>query len=107
MSTATLNRNHCQVSKQHSRGRVKDRGGGEQRRSAVRGAVVTGVGGESGGWSSVMRRSARGCRGALLLAVLLACMCRTTRSGWIDPDTPEEFRTIRSLEDGSEFELVS
>lgn len=28
-------------------------------------------------------------------------------AGWIDEDTKEEFRTIRSLHDGAEYELVS
>lgn len=28
-------------------------------------------------------------------------------AGWIDSDTKEEFKTLRSLHDGTEYELVS
>lgn len=43
---------------------------------------------------------------AIVAAVAAASMPSAVRGGWIDPDTPEEFRTTKSLLDGSEYRLV-
>ena len=37
-----------------------------------------------------------------VLAMFIAC----TAAGWVDPDTPDEYRTTMSAIDGSEYELV-
>lgn len=41
---------------------------------------------------------------SLLIVTMLSC---GVRGGWIDPDTKDEFKTITSLYDGAEYELVS
>lgn len=69
----------------------------------------------SSGWSSrgsgsSSRRSRNSNnssnRPAVAVAFLL-CLASSCRAGWIDPDTRDEFKTIRSLHDGTEYHLVS
>lgn len=39
--------------------------------------------------------------------LLLAFVCRGVDAGWIDPDTEDEHKSMRSLHDGRVYELVS
>jgi hypothetical protein len=38
---------------------------------------------------------------------LASLSVRSVNGGWIDPDTPEDKRTVKSLVDGTDYELVS
>ncbi|CAM9159554.1 unnamed protein product, partial [Scytosiphon promiscuus] len=52
------------------------------------------------------RRSNNATRQVVAAASVVLFALGGVGASWIDPDTPEEFKTIRSLSDGLEYELV-
>lgn len=76
-----------------------------RRRSTAtdRGERVVGVG---RGCHQQRRRRPSAAKRVVAAASLTILALGGVDSGWVDPDTPEEYKTTRSLYDGAEYELI-